>query len=551
MTFNISKYHDELCFVTLGGTNEIGMNLNAYQYKGKWIIVDFGLGFSEKDFPGIDIVLPLTTFLEQHKENILGMLLTHAHLDHIGAVPYLANVLGCPLYTTKFTKSVIESSLREFSEEHYLTIHEVQMNNAFDLGPFSIELLQLAHSTLEMCGMMIRTERGNVFHTGDWKLGGQTNEDALKKLGDEGILAVMCDSTNIFTPGVSGSETALAENLTKIIKEYKGGLIVITTFASNIERLHNIAKAAKESGRRVALIGRSLWRLYQCALECGYMEDIEEFLPAKAVKSHKKEEILVICTGCQGEELAATTRMSKDEHPDISVNKGDMIIFSSKIIPGNEKKIYNLFNRFCKMGIEVMTERDHFVHVSGHPSRDEVKAIYKLLRPEMAVPVHGEPMHIHEHCKFAKDLGVKHTIQVENGDVVVLSGDKPGKIGSVEFGYLAVDGNMIIDEFSTIIRDRREMRSNGLAVVLIIVNQGGKLIRQPKIFLPGIIDIREDGELLDIIVEEVRDAVNSMKLRKRDDRDAQKSIVSLMKKLLRKYRNKSPHIVVHIEYISL
>ncbi len=550
---NIEKHYNDLLFVPLGGACEIGMNLNAYYYKGKWLIVDVGIGFSDRDLAGIDIILPQTNFIEHYKSDIIALFITHSHEDHMGGVPYLWERLECPIYTTKFTSCVLKAKLRECEVNYDIPIFEVEPNKVIQLDPFSIEMIGITHSVPEMNGLMIRTDKGNVFHTGDWKLdpdpiiGDATNEARLKELGDEGVLAMIGDSTNIFQNGRSGSEGKLKESLENLINECQNGLVVVTTFASNIARLYSIAKAAEANGRRVVLAGRALWRLYNAALDAGYLADLKPFLPSKGMKQLKREEALLICTGCQGEPLAATSRLSKGQHPDITLNKGDYIIFSSKIIPGNEKKIFALFNSFCKMGIEVMTERDHFVHVSGHPSRDEVADMYKLIRPKIAIPVHGEAMHLHEHCKFARSLGIPFAIEVENGSLVSLSSDEPKEIERVESGYLAVDGQHIIEENSPIIRDRRDMRDNGLIVVILVLNKNDRLIRQPRILVPGVLDVKKEGELLDLLIEEVRDNVAIIK--KRDDRSITKAVSSLIKKILRRHRKKEPYVMVHIEHI--
>lgn len=552
---DLKKYDNEILFLPLGGCNEIGMNLNAYYHKGKWLLVDMGIGFSEGNFPGMDILFPLPKFLEEQKDNILGLLLTHAHEDHIGAIPYIWERVGCPIYTTRFTQVVLQSKLSEFESEYEIEMHTVTPNKKVNLGPFSAEFISITHSIPDMHGIMIRTKAGNIFHTGDWKLdpepivGDFTDEKRLHEIAKEGILAVVGDSTNIFNPGVSGSEGALGRNLNKLVKEYGQKMVVITTFSSNIARLHSIAKAAEDNGRQVIMAGRSLWRLYNAARECGFLEDCHEFLPPQAIKKFPREKVLVLCTGCQGEELAAVNKMSKHSHPDIKLTKGDTIFFSSKIIPGNEKRIYNLFNSFCQMGVEVLTERDHFVHVSGHPSRDEVKRLYEILKPQMVVPVHGEPMHLHEHCNFAKSLGIKNTIELKNGEIAVLRENGAEVIGCVESGYLVLDGNMIIDEFSPIIRDRKSMRDNGLVVVFLILNKNGRLIRQPKLLLPGIIDIKEDAQFLDFLIEEVRECVENNS--KGGDKAISKAVSSLMRKLIRDYRGKFPYVMMNIEHISV
>ncbi|CAL7960122.1 ribonuclease J [Alphaproteobacteria bacterium] len=553
MTFHIDKYKNDLLFLALGGASEIGVNLNLYYCQGKWLMVDLGIGFAEQNFPGIDITLPKINFIEQYKHDLLGIFITHAHEDHIGGVHYLWHRLGCPIYATKFTAEILKAKFAEIGENNDASINIVQPNKVTEVGPFAVEMVGVTHSIPEMQGLMIRTKLGNIFHTGDWKLdlhpilGEVTNESILRRCGDEGVLALIGDSTNIFTCGSSGSEGMLSDSLTELIKGRTNGLVVVTTFASNIARLYSIAKAAQKSKRTVLVAGRALWRLYNAALHSGYLSDIPPFVSTKQIGKLRREEVLVICTGCQGEPLAATGKIAGQQHPDIHLQKGDTIIFSSKIIPGNEKKIFRLFNKFCKIGVEVFTERDHFVHVSGHPSRDEVAKMYELIRPKIAIPVHGEAVHLHEHCKFATSKGVKHSIEISNGDVVHLNAEIPYIITKVESGYLAIDGNYIVDESNPILRERAEMRDNGLVMVIIVANKQGRLLCAPRIIAPGLLDKHRDGEFISILIKEIKSSLINMK--KLEERTLGKSISHMVKKLISKERGKDPKIIIQLEHI--
>jgi ribonuclease J len=544
------KLKDDLLFVPLGGGEEIGMNLNLYHFNGKWIIVDLGIGFADEYYPGVEILVPNINFIQKIKKDLLGIVLTHAHEDHIGAIQYLWHEIGCPIYTTKFTANVLRAKLAETGIDNLVKIHEIKENTNFKVGPFSIEMIGLTHSVPEMSGLFIRTDNGNVFHTGDWKfdpdpvVGEVTKFDLLNKIAKEGVLAMVGDSTNIFREGRSGSEGALKESLTNLIAGRKKGMIVITTFASNIGRLKSIMMAAHSAKRRVTFVGRSLWRMYEAAIEAGYLEDVAPPIKPKEAKKFRREELLVVATGCQGEPRAATNKFAKDEHPDIKLNKTDLVIFSSKIIPGNEKRIFHLFNAFCRKGIDVLTEEDHFVHVSGHPSRDEVKEMYEIIKPTIAIPIHGEAVHTHEHCAFAKNLGVKHTIQVKNGSVIKISQEGPENIGEVETGHMAVDGNFIIDSDSDILRTRRKMRDNGLIIATIILSKKGDLITAPSILAPGVLDSHEDKEYFATIVEELKEYLEKNPKIKESERE--NKIRNIIRRIISVELGKEPKIITQI-----
>jgi ribonuclease J len=553
MSFDIIKHKKELLFVPLGGSGEIGMNLNLYHYQGKWLMVDLGIGFASDRCPGVDVVVPNIDFIEKNKSNLVGLVLTHAHEDHLGAVPYLWQSLQCPIYTTKFTAAVLKAKFAESGVGKGAKIHELDFNSRFELSPFDIELCGMTHSIPEMNALMIRTPVGNILHTGDWKfdhdplIGLTSDEVTLKKIADEGVLVMVGDSTNIFNEGSSGSEGDLSKSLEKIIGDINAGLIVVTTFASNIARVYSIAKAGQKLGRKVILAGRSLWRMYEAALQCGYMKDIDPLLADDNMRSFPRDKVLVICTGSQGEPLAAMNKAANDTHPAIKISKGDTVIFASKIIPGNDKKIYALMNQLCRKGAEVMTERDHFVHVSGHPARDEVAKLYKILRPKMSIPVHGEAMHIHEHAKFARECGVKHAIEVTDGDVIRITENNLEKIGMVNAGYLAVDGNFIINPDANVLKIRRRMRDAGLVVITLILNKTG-LARHPSVIAPGLLDGIEDKEFLLEIAEEIADFIVTNK--KKTDDTIEKTVRSIAKRMIKKEVSKEPYIVVQLEKIA-
>lgn len=558
MAFNLKTYQDKLLFVPLGGSNEIGINVNLYHFQGKWIMVDCGSGFADDNLPGVDMIVADLKFIERHKHDLLGIVVTHAHEDHLGAIQYLWNSLECPIYTTKFTKNFLKAKLAEYSFAKDIKINEIQPGAKFDLGPFSIEMVPLTHSAPEMQALMIRTGAGNIMHTGDWKfdpdpvVGVVSDLEILKKCGDEGVLALVCDSTNVFNEGVSGSEGDVRKSLVDIIAGCPK-MVVVTTFASNLARLDTLIHAGQKAGRKVALTGRSLHRMFAAAQESGYLTDLAPLIDERSIANHKREELLVIATGCQGESNAATAKMANKMHHSVKLAPKDTVIFSSKIIPGNDKKIYKMFNTFVKMGVEVITEKDHFVHVSGHPAVEELKKMYELVRPKICIPVHGEPVHIHEHAKLARANGIKKTVEVENGSVVLLEEKDPRVIDIVENGYLAVDGNYLLPDSSPIFKMRRRMRDDGIVIASIIVDGKAQLATKPLISLPGILDQKEDEELHDAIVQEVIEAVHNQRKQSKGmlglDQIAE-CAKSTIRKILKNEINKSPIIIVNMGEVN-
>ncbi len=558
MAINLKEYQDKLLFIPLGGSNEIGINVNLYQYKGKWIMVDCGSGFADDHLPGVDMVVADLSFIEERKKDLLGIILTHAHEDHLGAIQYLWNELDCPIYTTKFTKAFLKSKIAEYSFSDHLKINEIDPAKRFEIGPFAIDMIGLTHSAPEMQALMIRTEAGNILHTGDWKfdpkpiVGEASDQAALKACGDEGVLALVCDSTNVFNQGTSGSEGDVRDSLVDIIAGCPK-MVVVTTFASNLARLDTIIHAGQKAGRKVALTGRSLHRMFAAAQESGYLTDIKPLVDERSVGNYKREELLIIATGCQGEPMAATAKMANGSHHSIKLAKKDTVIFSSKIIPGNDKKIFKMFNVFVKQGVEVITERDHFVHVSGHPAVDELKKMYELVRPQVCIPVHGEPVHIHEHAKLAKAHGIKEAVEVENGSVVLLQKEGSKVIDFVKNGYLAVDGNYLLPDDSQIFKMRRRMRDSGIVVASLVLDDKLRLACSPMISVPGLLDHVEDREVIDELKNSVAEAL-------RDQRKQSKSNLTLdhidsctrraLRHGIKQEVNKTPIIIVNFEEID-
>lgn len=548
MTFNFSKHKDDLLFVPLGGSNEIGMNLNLYTIDGKWLMVDCGIGFAGDSIPGVDIIVPDISFIMEHKENLLGLVITHAHEDHLGAVPYLWRDLGCPIYTTPFTAAFLKNKISEMGPGKKPQIHEIACGGSIDLDPFKIEFIELTHSIAEMQAVAITTKKGVILHTGDWKfdaapmIGSVSDLDALKRYGDGNVLAMVCDSTNVFEEGHSGSEGEVREHLVALIKTCPKR-VVVSTFASNLARVATLIHAAEESGRMVALAGRSLYRVVDAAKQAGYIREDMEFINERDIMNLPREDVLLICTGCQGEPRAALTRISRGDHPHIRLQPNDTVIFSSRKIPGNEVKINGIQNRLVEKKVEVITDRNFFIHVSGHPARGELKEMYDLVRPRISVPTHGEPRHLHEHAKFARSLGVKETVEAHNGAVVWLEEGEASVIGKVHSGYVAVDGSSLIPIDGDVIRTRRKLRDDGAVFVSITLDKDGDLVSPVQLSAPGILDIREDAELIVEYAGLVADAIEGLK-KKSGDEIVKEATRLVIRRIIKRDLDKKPVIEV-------
>ena len=426
---------EEFIFCPLGGSGEIGMNMNLFAYGNpenrKWIIVDIGVTFADDTIPGIDLIYPDPGYIVDKRNDLLGLILTHAHEDHIGAIAHIWPKLLCDIYATPFTSVLIREKFKEKKINLGNKLKIVELNGDVTLGPFKIEFVTLTHSILEPNGLSITTDSGTVLHTGDWKIdpnpliGEKVNEKRLKKIGDEGILAMICDSTNVFNPGRAGSESDVRSSLLKIMQN-RTKRIIVTSFASNVARMESIFYCAEKIGRHISLVGRSMHRIYNAAKQCGYLNGLKKPIDPRDAKKIERKKILYLCTGNQGEPNGAMKRISNYTHPDVFIEADDTVIFSSKIIPGNEKKLYKLHNQLVKNGIDVVSEENEFVHVSGHPNRDDLKDMYKWVKPKSVIPVHGEHRHMIEHINFAKEMQVPYPVKVENGDVVQLyPGEKP------------------------------------------------------------------------------------------------------------------------------
>ena len=511
MNFNPKKYKNDLLFLPLGGANEIGMNVNLYHLDGKWIMIDCGLGFAQ-DIPGIDMMTADISFIRKNKKNLLGIVLTHIHEDHIGAVQYLWDQLEVPVYATNFAANFLRTKLEEFNLHKKVPIHIVDGTKDLDLDPFKIQFVGLTHSVPEMKALIIKTHKGNVLHTGDWKfdpdpvVGDVSEKELIKSYGDKGeILAMTCDSTNSLSPGHSRSEGELHDSLKKLIEGQKG-YVGVASFASNLARIQTIAAIAKEVGRKVVLLGFSLRRLHEVGKKSGYFQGDYEFISDREVKNYKRNELLFICTGCQGEPMAATRKIATNNNRFVKFTKGDTMIFSSKIIPGNEKKIFELFSELSKKEVTVITEKDHFVHVSGHPYQEELKEMYALAQPKLAIPVHGEYIHTKAHCEIAENANIQKAIQSQNGSVIKIDKENPSNskvVGFVESGYFGIDGRNLIDFNSPVIKERRKLQTSGIVTVSVVVNESLQILTKPSIQAIGSYDLESDHTAQNIIQEEI------------------------------------------------
>ena len=487
----------ELLFLALGGSGEIGMNVNLYGCEGKWIMVDLGMTFADPAYPGIELVLPDLSFIEQRRKDLVGIVLTHGHEDHIGAIPYLAADLGVPLYATPFTAGLIAGKLEEEGLLEEVKLNVVEMEGSFRLGPFGLRYVPLAHSIPEGNALLISTPYGKVFHTGDWKLddapqlGDPSTEAELRAIGDEGVLALVCDSTNVFQEHASGSEASVREGLDQVVAEAEGRVLV-TTFASNAARLKTLGHVARDTNRQVCVAGRSLDRILRVAKSVGYLTDFPEVIDFDTAMKLPRRDVMIIATGGQGEARAALARIAFDQHK-IGLDKDDLVIFSSKQIPGNEIAIGRIQNALAEKGVAMITDRQAPVHVSGHPGRPELAAMYDWIRPDIIVPVHGEMRHLMEHARFARSRGVPHGIVQTNGQLVRLAPDGPAKIGEERVGRLILDGDVILNADGSTMNERRKLAHSGLISVAIALDGEDRLRGGAEIALEGV-PVEEDRE---------------------------------------------------------
>ena len=532
---------EELLFCPLGGSGEIGMNMNLFAYgkpdNQKWIMVDIGVTFADDSLPGIDLIYPDPGFIIDKKDDLLGIVLTHAHEDHIGAIAHIWPQIKCKIFSTPFTAVLIKEKFKEKRIDIGNNLKIVDLNGTVNLNPFKIEFITLTHSILEPNGLRIETPAGVILHTGDWKvdpnplIGGKINSDRLKEIGKEGVLAMICDSTNVFSIGKSGSELDVRKSLLNIMLRLRKRIIV-TSFASNVARMETVFDCAKKTGRQISLIGRSMHKIYKAAKQCGYLKDVIEPIDPRDAKKISREKIVYLCTGSQGEPMGAMMRISSYVHPDVFIEKDDTVIFSSKIIPGNEKKLYKLHNQLVKDGIEVISEENEFVHVSGHPNRDDLKDMYNWVKPQCVIPVHGEHRHMIEHINFAKEMQVPYPVQVENGDIVkIYPGSKPEVYDKAPSGRLYVDGNISVEEDSQSIKERKNLSSNGYMEVTILITPKGNIHKRPILSFKGLPILNEE-EFIYGLEEEIESTAKTFSL---NSKKQEHNLIDALKITCRKY----------------
>src|SRR5215470_5122089 len=541
-----------LFFVPLGGAGEIGMNLNVYGYGGDWLIIDCGVTFGDDSQPWLEVVMPDLGFIVDQRDRLLGIVATHAHEDHIGAIPYLWTRLRCPVWATPFTASLLRAKLVEAGLADRVRINIVPMSGRFTIGAFDLELITLTHSIPEPNAVALRTPVGTVLHTGDWKfdpdplIGAAADETALRRIGDEGVLALIGDSTNALRPGVSGSEADLRRSLIDLIGRYDAR-VAVACFASNVARLETIARAAAIHRRDVALVGRSLWRIDKAARENGYLADLPRFLTEDEAGFIPRDKIVLICTGSQGEPRSALARIAREDHPNVVLETGDVVIFSSRIIPGNEKAINRLQNALVRLGVEIVTEEDHFVHVSGHPARDELVRMYQMVRPRVAIPVHGEARHLIAHANLAEECQVQQPLIIQNGDMVRLTPSGATIVDGVPVGRLACDGKGLLPLGGSALKDRRRITLNGSAVATLVLDRQGRFAAPPAISLIGLVEEEAATAAAQFFRDAVEHAVEALPAAtRRDDDMVRDAVLRALRRVINDRFGKRPLIEIHL-----
>ncbi|WP_298305042.1 ribonuclease J [uncultured Erythrobacter sp.] len=541
----------ELLFLALGGSGEIGMNVNLYGCDGKWLMVDLGMTFSGGEYPGVDLVFADLQFIEERSKDLLGVVLTHAHEDHIGAVPYFAGELGVPLYATPFTADLVARKLEEAGLLGKVKLNIIEEDHGqIDIGPFNVTYLPLAHSIAEGNALLIDTPYGKVFHTGDWKLdedpiiGEPTTEEELRAIGDDGVLALVCDSTNAFNPNPSGSEGAVYKGLMEEVARHKGKRVLVTTFASNVARLQTLGEVAQENGRQVCVAGRSIDRILEVAQDNGYLENFPDPIDFDTAMGLPRGEVMILATGGQGEPRAALSRIAEENHR-LELSPGDVVLFSSRLIPGNEISVGKMQNQLATRGIEMITDRQSFIHVSGHPGRPELEALYGWLRPDVLVPVHGEMRHMQEQARLGKKCGIADNVVQSNGDIVRLAPGAPGKIAEVRNGRLVLDGDIISAADGDAVNTRRRVSFEGLVIVVLARGEA------PLIEAIGLPLDEDMPEFVDETREDILKAVGGLKGRDARNPSAVHEAARLAaRRAARRWSGKNPQVRVLMPGLS-
>jgi ribonuclease J len=543
----------DLAFLPLGGTGEIGMNLNLYRWREagreKWLAVDCGIGFGGSELPEVEVMMADPGFIADRRDKLVGLVITHAHEDHIGAVAWLWPQLQCPVYATPFAAAVLRRKLGEAGLTNQVKVHVIPTGGSIDLKPFALRFIRLSHSIPEAQALVIETPAGIVLHTGDWKLdpnpliGPPTDEAALAQLGARGVLAIVGDSTNAMVEGHSGSELDVRASLTALIRDLTGR-VAVTCFASNVARMESIALAAQDAGRSVALVGRSLKNMDAAARECGYLRALPPFLTEDDIDDVPDDNLLILVTGSQGEPRSALSRIARDDHPRVALGEGDTVIFSSRMIPGNERAIGTVQDQLVRAGVRLMTDDDHLVHVSGHPARDELRRMYRLVKPRYAVPVHGEWRHLSAHAELAREAGAE-AFMMEDGDILSLFPGRPAITDSAPVGRLVLDGTRLVPLKGEVMSARRRMLFNGIVVASVAVDQAGRVLGRPKVSAPGLLD-PEDAEtdrVADDFAETLRDLPSDLR---RDDSALADAARAALRRTLGRRLGKRPMVDVHL-----
>ncbi len=547
--FDLPDSDSDLAFLPLGGTGEIGMNLNVYRCDGRLLAVDCGIGFGGPEYPEVEVMAPDPVWLADRRGKLEGLVITHAHEDHIGAVAHLWPMLRCPLYGSPFVAAVLRRKLGEAGLSHDAKVTTIPTGGRWQMGPFDLQFVRVAHSIPEAQALAIRTRHGLVVHTGDWKLdpepllGPPTDEAAFAALGEEGVLAMVCDSTNAMVEGHSGSEAEVRRNLTALIRSLKGR-VAVTCFATNVARVESVARAAKAAGRQVALFGRSLRNAEAAARECGYLKGIDPFVPEDEAGFLPDDSLCIICTGSQGEPRSAMAKIAADTHPSIALGEGDTVIFSSRMIPGNERGIIKVQDELARRGCKIMTADDHMVHVSGHPARDELKRLYALVKPKIAIPVHGEWRHLSAHAALARECGA-NPILIEDGDMVRLAPGKAEVCEGAPTGRLVVDGNRLLPLDGGVLAARKRMLFNGVVMASFAVDASGRVLGTPQISAPGLFEGSdlEPMQLAGDLMRAVQDLPGGLK---REDDALREAARAVLRKAVGRRLKKRPNVEIHL-----
>ena len=537
-----------LYFLPLGGAGEIGMNLNLYGYNDQWLMVDLGVIFYDR--LGVDVLMPNPQFIVERRDKLVGLLATHAHEDHIGAIPYIWPLLKCPIYATPFTAELIRRKFKDQGMDIGDKIIDISLGSSHKIGPFEIEMASLTHSIPEPNGLLIKTPAGSVFHTGDWKadpdplVGEPINVDAMKRIGDTGVTALVCDSTNVFDAGQTGSESDVRKNLIELIGTYSTERLLVSCFASNLARMESIAVAAAHHGRRVCLLGHSYRRMSEVAKQFGYLSSIADFIEPSQAKDLPKNKVLYITSGSQGESRAALSRMAVGNHPDLKLAEDDVVIFSSRVIPGNEKSISALKNKLIRLGVKVVSQHEEDIHVSGHPGKGDLELMYEWIRPKILIPVHGELQHLIEHGRFAKKHGISDVVIPENGSMIRIEGNTAEIVDDIPAGRLARDGNQLVSFDHSVLKERTKLSINGIVFVTLSFDENDTLKDRPQLALIGLV---ENGDLTQQIKRKIEEAVEDLSPKDRgNDEVIKDKAATAIRRQITASIDKKPLVQVHI-----